>query len=186
VTTRGNPSSALTSLLVKLTFLDPKGKVDNRLPYFKGMCFCNLNPFGTECSSKFLRFPCATRGHVLPFGRFCPSIEALLEFLKSFSSKAFPLIRKGLLVFDWHCFDILFVGFCTTVCYYGPTVPPHFTNRGCQSFPKWHIRANYNVSTFKMADFNHSNRLSAGDAPLLIKLQLLVFTSACIIVERLK
>jgi hypothetical protein len=37
-----------------------------------------------------------------------------------------------------------------------------------------------------MADFNHSNRLSAGDAPLLIKLQLLVFTSACIIVERLE
>jgi hypothetical protein len=108
VTTRGNLSSTLTLLLVKLTFLDPKGKVDNRLPYFKGMCFCNLNLFGTERSSKFLRFPCATRGHVLPFGRFCPSFGALLEFPKSFLSKAFPLIRKGLLVFDWHCFDILF------------------------------------------------------------------------------
>jgi hypothetical protein len=37
-----------------------------------------------------------------------------------------------------------------------------------------------------MADFNHSNRLLAGDASLLIKLQLLVFTLAYIIVERIE
>jgi hypothetical protein len=120
---------------MKLTFFDPKGKVDNRLSHFKGMCFCNLNLFGTERSSKFLCFPCAARGHVLPFGRLVPSFGALLEFLKSFSSKAFLLIRKRLLVFDRHCFDILFVGVCTTICYYGPTMPLHFTSRGCQSSP---------------------------------------------------
>jgi hypothetical protein len=59
VTTRGNLVSALTFLLMKLSFFDPKDKIDSRLSYFKGMCFCNLNLFGTERPSKFLRFPCA-------------------------------------------------------------------------------------------------------------------------------
>jgi hypothetical protein len=117
----------------KADFFDPKGKVDNGLSYFKGMCFCNQNPFGIECSSKFLCFLCAARGHALPFGRFRPSFGASLEFLKSFPSKAFLLIRKRLLVLDRHCFDILFVGVRTMICYYGPTVPPHFTNWGGQS-----------------------------------------------------